>query len=343
MPTEIKLWSIEDNRPKPVSQDNLDLEARLEDWIRDDIGLVNDDLLVIGQQVPTDHTGEIDLLAMDSEANLVILELKRDRTPRDIVAQILDYASYVQKSGLSEIREIAANAEFSEGKSLEDSFDEKFGYDLPEFVNQAHRMYIVASSLDSATERIVGYLSETHGVDINVATFAYFHSNGQEMIGRSMLLDEGSVQTRAETRRTSKRRPNRTLEELRGIAEDNGVADLWDKAYEAFLPLSQSRGRSQSTLYFNVHIDGSTGVFVSLSPVHSSREDGLAISLSPGRIFQAFNISEEDIRVECDLSESLALIGVGTSGVAYSFDADRLDNLIELFKWGDKRNADAKD
>ena len=42
-------------------------------------------------------------------------------------------------------------------------------------------MYIVASSLDSSTERIVGYLSETHGVDINVATFAYFDVGGQEM------------------------------------------------------------------------------------------------------------------------------------------------------------------
>ena len=60
-------------------------------------------------------------------------------------------------------------------------------------------MYIVASSLDSATERIVEYLSETHSVDINVATFAYFNSNGQEMIGRSMLLDEEIVQKRGDS------------------------------------------------------------------------------------------------------------------------------------------------
>ena len=94
------------------------MEARLEGWIRDDVGLVNDGLLVIGQQVPTEHTGDIDLLAMDSEANLVILELKRDRTPRDIVAQTLDYASYVQKLGLSEIQDIVSNADFLDGKGL---------------------------------------------------------------------------------------------------------------------------------------------------------------------------------------------------------------------------------
>ena len=218
MPTEIKLWRIEEDRPKPVSQDRLDLESRLEDWIRDDIGLVNDGLLVIGQQVPTEHTGEIDLLAMDSDANLVILELKRGMTPREVVAQTLDYASHVQNLGLSDIQEIASNSDFLDGKSLDDAFREKFGDDLPEFVNQAHRMYIVASSLDSATERIVGYLSETHGVDINVATFAYFNSNGQEMIGRSMLLDEETVQTRSGAGRTSKRRQALTQAELREIA-----------------------------------------------------------------------------------------------------------------------------
>ena len=250
MPTEIKLWQIEDDTaPVQSLRTSWILESRLEDWLRRDIGLVNDDLLVIGQQAPTDHTGDIDLLAIDSNANLVILELKRDKTPRDIVAQILDYASYVQNLGLSDIQEIAGNSDFLDGKSLEEAFREQFGYDLPDPVNQTHRMYIVASSLDSSTERIVGYLSETHGVDINVATFAYFNVDGQEIIGRSMLLDEGTVQTRVATRSGSKRRPPLTLEELRDLAEDNGVADLWDRAYKVFLPLSQSRGRSQSTLY----------------------------------------------------------------------------------------------
>lgn len=334
MPTEIKLWRIEDDTPKPVSQDRLDLESRLEDWIRDDISLVNDNLLVIGQQVPTEHTGEIDLLAIDSEANLVILELKRGMTPREVVAQTLDYASHVQNLGLSDIQEIASNSDFLDGKSLDDAFRDKFGDDLPEFVNQAHRMYIVASSLDSSTERIVGYLSETHGVDINVATFAYFNVSGQEMVGRSMLLEERAVQNRAETRRTSKRRRYLTEEELRRVAEGNGVGELWDKAYEGFRPMSRSTGRSGISLFFNVQDkDGSSGAFVSLVPGASSREYGLAIALWPDRILRIFDVAWEKIRIECGLSESLAAKDVGTtSSWTYFFDADRLDRLIDLLK-----------
>ena len=336
MPTEIKLWSIEDDRPKPVSQDKLDLEARLEGWIRDDIGLVNDGLLVIGQQVSTEHTGNMDLLAMDSEANLVILELKKDRTPRDIVAQTLDYASYVQRLGLSDIQEIVANADFLDGKGLEDAFSEKFGFDLPDFVNQSHRMYIVASSLDSATERIVEYLSETHGVDINVATFDYFKADdGRELLGRSFLLDEGVVERRAGTRRISKRREALTQAEHRDIAEKNGVLNLWDKAVEQIRPISQGRGRSLSSLYFQ----GKPGLsgrrtarsFISLFPGDSSREKGLAISLRGEKLSDDFNLTVDRIVNHCGVSNDSSLDEVGT-GTTYFFNEDQLNRLIDILK-----------
>ena len=336
MPTEIKLWQIEEDTPKSVAQDRLNLESRLEAWIRDDIGLVNDDLLVIGQQVPTEHTGGIDLLAMDSEANLVILELKRDRTPRDIVAQTLDYASYVQELEIPDIENIVSNSDFLDGKGLEDVFEEKFGHGLPEFVNQAHRMYIVASSLDSSTERIVGYLSETHGVDINVATFDYFKTDdGRELLGRSFLLDEGVVERRAETRRTSKRREALTQAEFRDIAEKNGVLDLWDKAVDEIRPISEGRGRSLSSLYFQGK-PGPSGrrtarSFISLFPGDSSREKGLAISLRGEKLSDDFNLTVDEIVNHCGVSNDSSLDEVGT-GTTYFFDADRLDRLIDLLK-----------
>ena len=40
---------------------------------------------------------------MDAEGNLTLVELKRDRTPRDVVAQILDYASILYRNGINEI------------------------------------------------------------------------------------------------------------------------------------------------------------------------------------------------------------------------------------------------
>lgn len=45
------------NRPFPICQQTLGLEERLEEWLIKDIGLVSDDLLVIGRQFVTEHSG----------------------------------------------------------------------------------------------------------------------------------------------------------------------------------------------------------------------------------------------------------------------------------------------
>ena len=58
---------------------------------------LNGPLLIIGRQVPTDLGKSIDLLGVDREGNVVVVELKRDRTPRDVVAQALEYAAFAAK------------------------------------------------------------------------------------------------------------------------------------------------------------------------------------------------------------------------------------------------------
>ncbi len=191
-------------------------------------------------------------------------------------------------------------------------------------------MYIVASSLDSSTERIVGYLSETHSVDINVATFSYFNSNNQELIGRSMLLEEAAVQTRAETRRTSKRRPNRTLEELRGIAEDSGVGELCDKAVDEFISIfRRSPITSQTTMVFNI----GNNAAISIIPGWSSEEIGLVLRIRHDRILEHFSIPEDEFRHLCgDEMKDVSDMNYGYWGGEHLFDHKRLDRFIELLK-----------
>ena len=299
MPSEIKLWQIEENTPRSVDHSTLDLESRLERWIRQDIGLVNDDLLVIGQQVKTAYGGIIDLLAVDSDANLVILELKKGQTPREVVAQAMDYASWVQNLDYEYIKELAEEF-LADGKPLEQTFKEKFDDDLPEIINEDHRIYIVASSLDSSTERIIEYLSDTHGVNINAATFTYFKTpDDNELIGRSMLLDEESVQAKSQTKGGSKRKPSPTIEEFRAIAEEKGVVDLWDKAYKGFLSIPGVRtGRKPNFLNFRARLreDQRPVWLLSTLPHSVPQEPGLQITVHPYRISRYFNL---DQRPDC--------------------------------------------
>lgn len=89
------MWRVDGDDPRRLAPSSMPLESKLEGYLAKDPGLLGDQLLVIGRQVRTPHNKYIDLLAMDVDGNIHVLELKRDRTPRDVVAQLLDYGSWV--------------------------------------------------------------------------------------------------------------------------------------------------------------------------------------------------------------------------------------------------------
>ena len=71
MSIQMQLWSIEADRPVRLPSAKLDLEARLERWICQDLSLVGEDLLLLGSQVATAYGQAIDILALDRQECLV--------------------------------------------------------------------------------------------------------------------------------------------------------------------------------------------------------------------------------------------------------------------------------
>ena len=198
MAMEVKLWKVEADGLKAVEPGKLDLEDRLEDWLCEDIDLLSDDLLVIGRQIHQ-YGGVLDLLAVDREGNLVVIELKRNRTPRDVVAQALDYASWVKRLDREDVERYAQK---HLGEPFDEAFKGAFDCEAPEVVNEMQRIYIVASSVDASTQRIVEYLADTYGVDINAGTFSYFDVAGGQFLARSMLMDDEEIVSRRRGRGT---------------------------------------------------------------------------------------------------------------------------------------------
>jgi RecB family endonuclease NucS len=90
MPLEIGLWRVDD-KPTKLATSCIGLEARLEGLIESDVTILGEPLLLVGRQVPTGYGKVINLMGVDAGGVLHVLELKRDRTPREVVAQILDY------------------------------------------------------------------------------------------------------------------------------------------------------------------------------------------------------------------------------------------------------------
>ncbi len=194
MPLELGVWRIDEKLQK-LQPEALNFEARLEEFLDQDISIASPGWMVIGRQVLTPHGKFIDLLAVDSSGNLVVIELKRDKTEREIVAQLLDYGSWVRELRGEEIGPI-----FNEYRkryrprdpdlSIDAAFCQRFGTkSMPDEMNSSHELVIVGSSFDPSTERIVNYLNEEYGVRINAIFFRVFRDGDRELLTRAWMRD----------------------------------------------------------------------------------------------------------------------------------------------------------
>lgn len=204
MPIQTSLWKV-GSSPQELKQSILESEKLLEDMIVASPRMLSDEWMLIGRQENTGHGGIIDLLAIAPDSSLVLIELKRDKTPRDVVAQSLDYAAWMDRLQPQDVSSIYAR--YSNGKSLATDFANRFGTSLDEeSLNSSHQIIIVAASLDASTERIVGYLSD-RDIPINVLCFQVFTNGNEQLISRSWLIDPAETQVNAAARPDSHAEP----------------------------------------------------------------------------------------------------------------------------------------
>ncbi len=192
MPIEIAIWKVNDEEPDKISYSPIDSERKLENIISKDLSILGDDFLLIGRQVKTAFGKSIDLLAINPDGKLSVIELKKDKTPREVVAQALDYASWVQNLSYQDITQIF---EDKIKKKFELAFAEKFNVSPPDDINQSHDILIVCAEIDGETERIVNYLSDNYNVPVNVVFFRFFKDGNSEYITRSWLIDPMLIDT----------------------------------------------------------------------------------------------------------------------------------------------------
>lgn len=191
MPIRTALWKV-GAQPERLGNAVLVNERLLEDMIVTSPALLSDEWMLIGRQEQSSFGGRVDLLAIAPDGSLVLIELKRDRTPREVVAQALDYACWVERLQPEEIAAIYRR--FSSGRDLAEDFHKRFGQVLDEdSLNQNHQIIVVAAALDDSTERIITYLSE-RDIPINVLCFEVFAHGDNQFISRAWLIDPVRIQ-----------------------------------------------------------------------------------------------------------------------------------------------------
>ncbi len=279
MPIEMKIWKLE-GQPRALPFEALESESKLEQLLTREITIISPQLFLIGSQVATAHGKFIDLLAIDDEANIVVVELKRDKTPRDAVAQLLDYGSWAKNLSYADLENIYS--EKNQGGMLGKAYAEATGLTAPEELSGQLELLLVASMLDPESERIMNFLSGDYGVPINAAFFRYFKDGSNEYLTRSWLLDPSAVEANSE-----KSRANRTRESWNGedfyVAFGEDQHRNWEDARQ-FGFISAGGGSRYSQRLANLFEDAR--VFVCI-PKHGYVGVGLVIGpMMPARDFQ---------------------------------------------------------
>lgn len=173
------------------------------------------------------------------------------------------------------------------------SGEAKYGTDAPETLNGDHRVLIVGSMIDASSERIIRYLSGTHGMNINAATFNYFRlEDGKELLARIFLIEPSEVELKTRTLGSSKRRPKLSYDELDAQAEEAGVNALYQHAVAAF-GSALRRYASTSGIGFQAPFNGSWKTIITFTP-SESRPGELHYRVYKNRYAELANIAAEE-------------------------------------------------
>ncbi len=160
------------------------LEKNIEDFIAEhpETLFPNEEILVIAQSIS--YRNMADVLALDATGNLIIVEIKRDHSSRETVAQLLEYAAKMKDATYDELNDISQKYKKRTTSDLYDAFKvfSDDDYIEKEKLGRKQRIIIVAPDSDEGLQRIVTWL-RSYGVPIEFVPFSIFaDENGQPKI-----------------------------------------------------------------------------------------------------------------------------------------------------------------
>lgn len=263
MAVEMEISNVNDRALTPATPRVVDLEQQLDDYIESDPTILGQPVLIIGRQIHTTG-GPLNLLVMDSTGALHVIELKQDKTPRDVAAQVLDCGSWVAQLSNEDVQELYDKV--GPKVAFDQVYADLFGQAPPEDMNTEQVFTTVAKSLDLATERIVRCLSETYDLPINAVLFRHFEDGKNFYLARTWLIEQEATALTPRKRRTRETWKHRDWAVTFGMA---AKSRQWDDAAEyGFVPAGGGRWYAQTLrnltvgarIFVNVRSSGYVGI-----------------------------------------------------------------------------------
>jgi hypothetical protein len=144
--------------------------------------------------VTTNLSSVIDLLGIDREGNVVVIELKRDQTPKETLAQILEYASFVEDLSYAQLEEISKEYLGEENLVLTDYHRSYFNLQEGEAVafNKNQKLVIIGQSITKEIRQTASFLRKK-GIEVFCIEFKYFKTkSGEQIISSECVVGKDS-------------------------------------------------------------------------------------------------------------------------------------------------------
>ena len=207
-----------------AEETDIALESHLESWLENSSRTLGEPILWIGRQRNAsveESTIILDLIGVDSEGNLVIVELKKSKTPRDVVAQLLEYAAWAEELSDEEIYGIAEDyfQTIKKERTFQDAFSEMFDSEMLEndipALNRRLRLFVVAEEIPGAVSRVCRFLRTSHGMDINCLTVSTFQTeSGEKLVNIEAKVGNENVVARKAVRQSARWSDDKLVREV---------------------------------------------------------------------------------------------------------------------------------
>ncbi|NOZ21813.1 MAG: DUF91 domain-containing protein [Planctomycetes bacterium] len=272
-------------------------ESVLEGWLESNPdGIVEDGaLLIIGRQVSTNLGSVIDLLGIDRRGDVVVLELKRDRTPRDTLAQSLEYASFVEQLDAQQLEGILCSYLNDESASLADYHRQHFqlGPDEAIAFNKDQRIVIVGQGITSEIRQTSLFL-RSKGIRITCVEFSFFEAkDGTRLLSHDIVVGK---------------QPSKPTQVASGslpiVTEEFFVESLDEYGRQVFKPILDLAAKKPFPIHWgtkgfslNVDLEGAHVVLCFGYPPDSVYRQSLYTALiSPGGLLNKTQVPENIIQ-----------------------------------------------
>lgn len=165
------------------SEENF--EATLQSWLTANPDAILEDSAVqmIGREVTTNLGTFIDLLGLDRDGDVVVIELKRNETPRTTLAQALEYASFAATLDFETLQDLFRSFMGDENMNLNEAHREYFnlGDDEAASFNKEQRVVIVGHDVTPQIRQTATFLRQK-GLPVTCVEFTYFETATKEQL-----------------------------------------------------------------------------------------------------------------------------------------------------------------